>query len=84
MKGNNLNPTSGRRRFIQLAGLSAGAGILGFNQACSVKGKFTKPEIAGFEDSGPQPESEKTWIPVSDRKIRVGLVGYGASHFGAA
>ena len=84
MKGNNLNPTSGRRRFIQLAGLSAGAGILGFNQACSVKGKFAKPEIAGFEDSGPQPESEKTWIPVSDRKIRVGLVGYGASHFGAA
>jgi len=26
----------------------------------------------------------KGWVPVSDRKIRVGLVGYGYSRFGAS
>jgi len=80
---NNWNSISGRRHFFQVAGLAAGAGILGFNQACSVKEKITKPEVAGFEDSGPKPEAAKTWIPFSDRKVRVGLVGYGACKFAA-
>jgi len=29
------------------------------------------------------PDASKGWQPVSDRKIRVGIVGYGACHFGA-
>src|SRR3546814_868544 len=31
-------------------------------------------------------EKEKStiWTPISDRKVRVGIVGYGASKFGAA
>ncbi|MFC1634431.1 Gfo/Idh/MocA family protein [Planctomycetota bacterium] len=29
-------------------------------------------------------QSQKTWEPVSDRKVRVGIVGYGVCRFGAA
>src|SRR5690606_33851454 len=29
-------------------------------------------------------QSTKTWVPISDRKVKVGLVGYGYSKFGAA
>jgi predicted dehydrogenase len=29
-------------------------------------------------------ETKKTWQPVSDRKVRVGIVGYGVCRFGAA
>jgi len=35
--------------------------------------------------AGPQSQSSpRAWQPVSDRKIRVGIVGYGACKFGAA
>ena len=34
--------------------------------------------------AGEQSEAEKKWEPVSDRKIRVGIVGYGVCKFGAA
>ena len=30
------------------------------------------------------PNASKAWKPVSDRKIRVGIVGYGTCQFGAA
>jgi predicted dehydrogenase len=83
MKEKILNPTSGRRRFLQLAGLGAGAGILGINQACNQKTKAPKPKVEGFEDSGPKTEAVKVWTPFSDRKVRVGLVGYGACKFAA-
>jgi predicted dehydrogenase len=31
-----------------------------------------------------QGQTQKTWEPVSDRKLRVGIVGYGVCRFGAA
>jgi len=33
---------------------------------------------------GNQRSTEKVWQPVSDRKVRVGIVGYGVCQFGAA
>jgi predicted dehydrogenase len=40
--------------------------------------------IQGFEEAPPDPNASKGWKPVSDRKIRVGIVGYGVCRFGAA
>ncbi len=40
--------------------------------------------IQGFEQSPDAPDASKGWQPVSDRKIRVGLVGYGVCQFAAA
>jgi len=40
--------------------------------------------IQGFEQAATDEEAAKNWRPVSDRKIRVGIAGYGVCGFGAA
>ena len=40
-------------------------------------------EIQGFEEAVTDTEAAKNWQPVSDRKIRVGIAGYGVCGFGA-
>ncbi len=40
--------------------------------------------IQGFEQAVTDTEAAKNWRPVSDRKIRVGIAGYGVCNFGAA
>jgi predicted dehydrogenase len=42
------------------------------------------PVIQGFEEAPTDPNAAKAWKPISDRKIRVGIVGYGVCRFGAA
>ncbi len=42
------------------------------------------PQIPGFEEEPVDASSSAKWKPVSDRKIRVGIVGYGTCRFGAA
>ncbi len=67
-----------RRSFIKAAGLGlAGLGITG-----TVKGE--KDLIPGLEDVKQTANRGKKWQPVSDRKIRVGIAGYGLCRFGAA
>ena len=41
------------------------------------------PSIQGFERELVDQDTEKKWVPVSDRKIRVGIIGYGVCGFGA-
>ena len=43
-----------------------------------------EPVIQGFEKAATDTEAAKRWKPVSDRKLRVGIVGYGYCKFGAA
>ncbi len=40
--------------------------------------------IQGFEDTASNTAKDKVWQPVSGRKVRVGIVGYGLCKFGAA
>ena len=40
--------------------------------------------IPGFEKTQADPNGAKGWQPFSDRKIRVGIAGYGLCNFGAA
>jgi predicted dehydrogenase len=40
--------------------------------------------IQGFEKLSEDPNASKDWKPISDRKVRVGIVGYGVCQFGAA
>lgn len=71
-----------RRSFLGSIGL--GAVALGLPQmGCSPKtGQQILPDIQGFERSEEEDPS-KGWTPFSDRKVRVGLVGYGVSKFSA-
>jgi predicted dehydrogenase len=78
------NESFNRRKFIKLTGLGIGAGIIGIQQSgCKGGEAATRPVIQGFDDTGENPEASKVWTPVSDRKIRLGLVGYGVCKFAA-
>src|SRR5688500_5698979 len=75
-----------RRAFVQAAGLGVAAvaaqGVA--NGAEKIVDKYGNP-VQGFEENiAASTASSKGWEPVSERKIRVGLVGYGFCQFGAA
>ncbi len=84
MKEKEITQALGRRGFVKLVGLGVGAGLIGMQQACKAGKQMAQPAIQGFEDTGTNAASSKVWVPVSDRKIRVGLVGYGVCKFSAA
>ncbi|HXP63089.1 MAG TPA: Gfo/Idh/MocA family oxidoreductase [Dongiaceae bacterium] len=62
---------------MQTMGL--GAAALGFDGRASAEEK----PIQGFEKAPEDPNASKGWQPVSDRKVRVGIAGYGVCKFGA-
>lgn len=70
--------SASRRSFLESIGV--GAAALGLSGAALAAEK----PIPGFEESPNDPNVSKGWAPVSDRKIRVGIVGYGTCKFGAA
>lgn len=88
MRKTPFNQFSSRRNFIKLTGL--GVAALGLQQVgCSGGGRpaptpTPAPAIPGLENVPEKTNASIPWVSVSDRKIRVGLVGYGASKFSAA
>jgi predicted dehydrogenase len=73
-----MSQNTTRRSFLQTVGL--GAAALGLTESSSAQERV----IQGFEESATSPDAHKDWQPVSDRKVRVGIVGYGVCKFGAA
>lgn len=71
--------TLSRRDFLTRAAVSAGLTIA----AGSLAGEETAP-IAGFDETATNIDQQTVWTPKSDRKIRMGIVGYGVCRFGAA
>src|SRR5690606_31930585 len=76
MKNEELQSMSSRREFLGKAG--SGVAAMAMFPGLSIERK-TK-----FQHELEEQERSKVWTPISDRKVRVGLVGYGASKFGAA
>jgi predicted dehydrogenase len=66
-----------RRGFIQSVSVAAAA--LGLPRAHAAE-----KAIPGLENAPQDPNASKGWKPVSDRKIRFGIVGHGLCQFGAA
>ena len=73
---NHLN----RRTFLQAIGVGIGGAAIVVGQGAETQEKV----IQGFEQQPDNPNINKGWKPFSDRKIRVGIVGYGVCRFGAA
>jgi len=73
-----MRDSTTRRSFLQAIGVSAAA--LGLQRSARSEEK----PIQGFEKAPADADASKGWKPVSDRKIRVGLVGYGYCGFAAA
>ncbi len=81
-----LNQTT-RRAFLQSTGLGAAAALAAHRVANGEEQVVDKDgnPIQGFETiEKASAETSKGWQPVSDRKLRVGIVGYGFCRFGAA
>jgi predicted dehydrogenase len=74
-----MSKSTSRRSFMKA--VSLGTAALGLTDS-ALAGQ-QKP-IQGFEEGPTDPHASKGWKPVSDRKIRVGIVGYGVCRFGAA
>ena len=66
-----------RRVFLAAAGL--GTVAMGKENNAWAAGK----KIPGFDQTDPGSLRDKAWEAVSDRKIRIGIVGYGVCKFGA-
>ncbi|RIK81650.1 MAG: gfo/Idh/MocA family oxidoreductase [Planctomycetota bacterium] len=82
-KGSNpVNKTadvqSTRRSFLGAAAIGAAFG------AASLAAVDEKQVIPGFEGQPDDPDASRGWQAASDRKIRVGIAGYGVCRFGAA
>src|SRR5437667_3515701 len=67
-----------RRSFVQ--SLALGSTAMAAGRATAAENKV----IRGFEESPAKMTSAKSWKPVSDRRIRVGIGGYGVCKFGSA
>lgn len=85
MRNKKFDQLSGRRDFLKIAGIGSvtfGFQQFGFSQMGSKKTDSVASEIETAPISDRDPH--EGWEPVSDRKVRVGLVGYGRSKFSAA
>ena len=67
-----------RRDFFKGTLLGAGAVALG------ATAQTAAPKIQGFDETNAGKLSDQPWRPVSDRKIKVGIAGYGVCKFGGA
>ncbi len=82
-----MSNSSSRRQFLQAVGL--GTSAMGVGITASAQEAVSPPKdasgqvIAGFEENQADPNASKDWQPFSDRKVRVGIAGYGRSRFGA-
>lgn len=72
-----------RRHFLGNLGLGA-LGTVAAGGLFAGETKAAEKKIQGFEQEHVGELQDKKWEPVSDRKIRVGVVGFGRCQFGAA
>jgi predicted dehydrogenase len=75
-----------RRSFLGQAAIAATATATATATAAQGQTQAQAPgeKILGAGGVATSKRSQKVWQPVSDRKIRVGIVGYGVCQFGAA
>ena len=82
-----MNRLPSRRSFLKSAGLATS--VVGLGGTAAAQSPGTPPQdaqgkvIAGFEQAQTQSTTARQWQPFSDRRIRVGIAGYGLCAFGA-
>jgi predicted dehydrogenase len=73
-----------RRSFLRHVGLGTLAAAAAAGTSGAVAAAAPDAKILGASGVKTADRSKKAWQPVSDRKIRVGIVGFGVCQFGAA
>ena len=66
-----------------LAGTGLGAVGLGMG-SLAVGGQRREKPVQGFDDTQSNTDTSSVWTQTSDRRVRMGIVGYGFCRFGAA
>lgn len=66
-----------RRKFLSTASATVAATAITSDLPSQEK------QIQGFNETDPGIQQQRKWEPISDRKIKVGIVGYGVCKFGA-
>jgi len=77
-----------RRKFVKIVGAAGAAWGIGQGMVLGAESVELPRDadgkvIPGFDKKLPDPKPSKRWKPFSDRKIRVGIAGYGTCKFGA-
>ena len=81
----SMNKALSRRGFIHgVGGIGALLGLTAKSMGAEAPRDADGNIIPGFEKIKEDPNSSKGWQPVSDRKVKVGIAGYGLCRFGAA
>ena len=71
-----MNNQLRRRSFLQTLGLGL--------SASAIAAHAQEKPIQGFEKAPIDAKASEGWKPISERKLRVGIIGYGVCQFGAA
>ncbi|MGA1101444.1 MAG: Gfo/Idh/MocA family protein [Opitutales bacterium] len=81
----SINKALSRRGFIHgVGGIGALLGLTAKSMGAEAPRDADGNIIPGFEKIKEDPNSSKGWQPVSDRKVKVGIAGYGLCRFGGA
>ena len=73
-----MKPNKSRRTFLKT--VAASTYVAGVSLQANAAQEKT---IQGFDDTETTLQNDAVWRPVSERKIRVGIAGYGVCKFGA-
>ena len=79
-----MQQTTSRRSFLKKAGLASLGAVAAGHWLGAAAANGADQRILGAAGVKTAPRPQGAWKPVSDRKIRVGIVGYGVCQFGAA
>jgi predicted dehydrogenase len=79
-----MNTPRSRRTFLGSVGLGSLSIAAASNWPGAAGAQVPGEKILGAGGVATSERSKKVWQPISDRKIRVGIVGFGACQFGAA
>ena len=72
-----------RRSFLSTAAVGAAFSALAKPVASFAEGENDKPKIQGFDETETDVDPDAAWEPFTDRKLRMGIVGFGLCQFGA-
>ena len=76
------NRKTSRRSFLTGA-VAAGAAFSVFGSVARAEDEPKKPQIQGFDETDTAVDPNAAWVPFTDKKLRMGIVGFGLCHFGA-
>ena len=73
------------QRFSRRSFLAAGTGAAAFAALSGAQYLQAQdaPKIQGFDETQTDVDAQNVWRPFTDRKLRIGIAGFGLCHFGS-